>query len=833
MQTGCRMQAINIKTGSIAQGSVNGTMNAMISEGGSHSIANVTTEQINGRALAEELVRHSAQATGVLLTQEQISGLSSDQIRRILDIVIVSKTQSDAGSNLNSFSSPRRVPAISTASATQWQGPGSFLQNKYRISSLAPALTDEAQCLSRGQVVEIDEQYGNTKFTEPQKRSPDIAAASSDVAWQLHRIDNIDTQALTCSMEERNIAMIRERFTTTAEGCFATEKQIAMSDDEKAQASQIENIQAAGFNGIAQNFRYDPSSACQASGTDLCTEKVSSMCERAISCRNLGNEPTTGIDGAKDEYQKVVKLTEIQRSFKPAMLRMRPVVRRMCDRYSPQHRTMFIKGLGECWSILNISCNFSNNDKTFVSTPSWLTLSLLMKVELYMSRLLRTAVNILRNRKYREQNRSRTTGGKVSAAQRLPTTKDLNLPVTRTETAMTGSGQSSLHSFGSNSVEFQPATKQRQLYLSQVQDMERINESTNVALQTNVTMQMQLGTPQKIREDQPVLSRVKSQTSSQGHCTQIHEVTAAAKFVPFPQTTLGFSSETRSLMDVSSSPAYTWKVPNAKRSVKNQQAVQGILVSQRMYTEISSPTECHRESAANRVIECTTPKIQEKRSNMFQKAESLSNYAENVEACAKMLEEYITAEIRDHQRKRLHDTIVSIGMNQSWRKRRSKGTKRPLEGMNISNYSGNKVIKSKCLFECSTEDGLMLARKKIKWTDTLRIVEEDCNAVRDCFPAVKVDIEEEFGFPLVKCTLENKFMQLPVLIIRLDRGYPRSGGTRYGFERPAMGWIGVLADIKERFQYMLQTGSARHVGVSACLYAWADAVDTIINKSCT
>jgi len=109
-------------------------------------------------------------------------------------------------------------------------------------------------------------------------------------------------------------------------------------------------------------------------------------------------------------------------------------------------------------------------------------------------------------------------------------------------------------------------------------------------------------------------------------------------------------------------------------------------------------------------------------------------------------------------------------------------------------------------------------------------VEADCEAAKKRNPLLSIEILEEFGQPVVSCLLITE-IRLPKLILRVQRGYPRKGGATYGFERPPMGWIGVLDEIRTRFKRALATAPAASVGVAAFLDAWAREADAVLNGS--
>lgn len=143
------------------------------------------------------------------------------------------------------------------------------------------------------------------------------------------------------------------------------------------------------------------------------------------------------------------------------------------------------------------------------------------------------------------------------------------------------------------------------------------------------------------------------------------------------------------------------------------------------------------------------------------------------------------------------------------------------------------MINSKTVFECSTEMGLRLAKRPLGDSSDGKALKEavvtDCIAAKDSQPIISYEILEEFGLPLVVCQLMIPEIRLPKLYLRIQRGYPRKGGATYGFERPALGWTGLLAEIHLRFKNSIAVAPAA-VGVAAYLDAYAREASSVISK---
>eukprot|EP00178_Gracilaria_changii_P002771 TRINITY_DN1404_c1_g1_i1.p1 TRINITY_DN1404_c1_g1~~TRINITY_DN1404_c1_g1_i1.p1 ORF type:complete len:1200 (-),score=233.53 TRINITY_DN1404_c1_g1_i1:657-4256(-) len=165
-----------------------------------------------------------------------------------------------------------------------------------------------------------------------------------------------------------------------------------------------------------------------------------------------------------------------------------------------------------------------------------------------------------------------------------------------------------------------------------------------------------------------------------------------------------------------------------------------------------------------------------------------------------------------------------------------KGFKRKTSLADVENYEGGGgVIETKTVFECSPETGLRLAKKPRLEAGDMQLLREavkrDVKAAKEKNPRLSVWIVEEFGHPVVVCMLKIAEMRLPKLMLRVQRGYPRKGGARYGFERPPMGWVGLVEEVRKRFKKELSISPAASVGVAVILNAWASQAEAVLNGS--
>lgn len=148
----------------------------------------------------------------------------------------------------------------------------------------------------------------------------------------------------------------------------------------------------------------------------------------------------------------------------------------------------------------------------------------------------------------------------------------------------------------------------------------------------------------------------------------------------------------------------------------------------------------------------------------------------------------------------------------------------------VGNANSSKTSHLNTVSDGTNKVALPFKKRRLLRLGMFRAVEADCKAVRARYPSLQAEVSEEYGLPVVSCTYANNLMKLPCLVLRVEQGYLQNEGVRYGFERPAMGWIGPLSTMKRRFKSRLNSGPLPQNAVSATLIAWADAVASTLTE---
>lgn len=244
----------------------------------------------------------------------------------------------------------------------------------------------------------------------------------------------------------------------------------------------------------------------------------------------------------------------------------------------------------------------------------------------------------------------------------------------------------------------------------------------------------------------------------------------------------------------------------------------------RIKTELSSVP-------ANKPI---APTISTTKVSIEQNLQHMQTNVMNVVDQALRWEAFMHSDSKRGQTERIQNTLAALcSMNNASGSGSGELKKRPSSLVDVNNCAeGDDIIRSKSVFECSTEQGLRLAKRPKNDATDLRCareaVEADCKAAQELNPLLDLEIVEEFEKPVVKCMLLIEEIKLPKLVLRVERGYPRKGGASYGFERPPLGWVGIVGEIRTRFLKALGNVPTTSIGVAAYLDAWAREAEAVV-----
>lgn len=112
------------------------------------------------------------------------------------------------------------------------------------------------------------------------------------------------------------------------------------------------------------------------------------------------------------------------------------------------------------------------------------------------------------------------------------------------------------------------------------------------------------------------------------------------------------------------------------------------------------------------------------------------------------------------------------------------------------------------------------------------VVQNECQALAERHGSqIQLDISEEFGLPIVVCQVLVPELRLPKLVLRVASGYSEGiTGADYGFERPALGWTGLLAEIRQQFRADIAALPSSSITVAAFIDAWTSSVLCILRS---
>lgn len=244
-------------------------------------------------------------------------------------------------------------------------------------------------------------------------------------------------------------------------------------------------------------------------------------------------------------------------------------------------------------------------------------------------------------------------------------------------------------------------------------------------------------------------------------------------------------------------------------------------------------------SAPPQVPQAAQPRDRRPEMSAQQKLQQIDNMVKEVSQQAHQLEQAYEMEAKRQKSERIQITLAALRNSSSASasdEAEKRGAKRKSSLADVENYeAADGVIETKTVFECSPETGLRLAKRPRNEAGDMQLMRDavkmDVEAAKERNPSLSVEIIEEFGLPVVKCMLRIPGIRFPKLVLRVQRGYPRKGGATYGFERPPMGWVGILEQVRSRFKQVLSISPAASVGVAAILDAWASEADAVVNGS--
>lgn len=146
--------------------------------------------------------------------------------------------------------------------------------------------------------------------------------------------------------------------------------------------------------------------------------------------------------------------------------------------------------------------------------------------------------------------------------------------------------------------------------------------------------------------------------------------------------------------------------------------------------------------------------------------------------------------------------------------------------------SGNEAIKAETVFESTADGGSRLTKMAKTESDVAKslksVVEADCILAQTRNPLLSIDITEEFDQPVVTCQVLIEDIKLPKLRLRVQRGYPKRGTVSHSFERPPLGWVGVLETVRARFTNAIDAAPGTGISVATFLEAWGREAQAVV-----
>lgn len=590
-----------------------------------------------------------------------------------------------------------------------------------------------------------------------------------------------------------------------------------------------------------------------------------------------------------NDYRTATRLVQIQKRYRPALRKFMPVIRRMIEKYPFRERNRFSEHLRKCCGILSTSFKVSRKGKIEYSTPNDPTLSMLARTDAFLLQLMRTTAKVLR---YRQNNGPKPNSAKkylgcvskptpVSAKlHQDPTMQALGkasvetlrgrpspcVPVNHlsfqkpdfasqkvetSENTRVVSKQVGLHFF----TQGQPVSQTQNLQLPHQHKAHTLPHESSTPLQQKMPLQAtsglnpviantylpptfsqnrtsqieQMKTPvqcgilnphfqagQKLQEGNEHFQTSRKLQTLRKAEKPLLDGCQADEGTSMPKKVSVFGlAQTGSAMNAASQEETLKSVPMRIYSSQNATAGDG-------HATVSAAARSESECPKTHPVSTT---------QLRQKARLVVSSVKEALKCTEQWEVLMRKETERTRTSRIQSTLAVLWRNRDLNREIVESSERG--GLNTSlrtdSHDATGVTRSRTLLERSNEETRVEKRPRLAQSEIFRTVEADCQAARERCPSLRTQTSDMYGLPIVSCTLENRLMQLPKLVLHVEQGYPRKGVARYGFEHPAMGWVGALRNIRECFRRTLQSEQTTANGVAAVLVAWADAVHEVVN----
>lgn len=840
-------------------------------------------------------LKSSAQLT---LTEEQMRGLNSEQIRRIL--IIANERNIQVGQDVSPVLAEQAEQEPKT-SHVQQMGISIREPTDVAVNSPAPIHHGLQHSKQAADLMNTKRLSNATQFRcDAQVISP-VSHGVNGPHQEMNTVSYGQGQQSFAgtSMLPSNVTI---QYQMQAPGQNTTRMQFRKPSDRRGTMQLTQNVNPPRNTSEAQNE--GESETCKrggahnsslsshgTTGTQAPSGTVNPKTERLI--RPVA-DPRSQINSDEivktNEYRTATTLVQLQKRYKPALQKFMPVIQRMVERYPLKQRNRFSEHLRNCCSILTISIKLSGEGKIEFSTPNCPTRSMLARVDAFLLQLMRTTAKALRYRRNRVQKPNLMKrhsahflkpapvigGMHQSSFQPTPSEVPGEISSRQISQRIPGNHPSSQKCdfaaqkaivaerapLASHQVGYPSFIEKKQV--SQTQNSQQLPQPRTPAIlhKSFIPLQQKL-TPQTISRSNSVpVSAPPRPAADLDRTPQMRQIpTPVQKGTSYQQSWMAsklqegsqhfqssgkHQSFTKVVQPISEGnqaskgPSATKKFPAGltHSATNTNTTLQGNVVK-------SAPINLNSHQDANGHSGPVTATGKRKSTPECPETSpvptiSLQQKARHVGACVKEalkysgeLEALMQKEMKRMRFERVQSTLSVLWRHKDLKREHARSLEQSeLKASPDTDNCNPKGMNGSGRFLERSSEGTHIAKKpRLVRSDIFRAVEADCQAARAKYPSLRPQISEIYGLPVVTCSLESRLMQLPNLVLHVEQGYPQKGIARYGFERPTIGWVGLLGKIRERFQKTLESGEIAVNGVAAVLVAWANAADGVASQA--
>eukprot|EP00186_Timspurckia_oligopyrenoides_P003479 CAMPEP_0182444290 /NCGR_PEP_ID=MMETSP1172-20130603/2789_1 /TAXON_ID=708627 /ORGANISM="Timspurckia oligopyrenoides, Strain CCMP3278" /LENGTH=1040 /DNA_ID=CAMNT_0024639815 /DNA_START=142 /DNA_END=3264 /DNA_ORIENTATION=- len=215
---------------------------------------------------------------------------------------------------------------------------------------------------------------------------------------------------------------------------------------------------------------------------------------------------------------------------------------------------------------------------------------------------------------------------------------------------------------------------------------------------------------------------------------------------------------------------------------------------------------------------------------------SMENSVKRALEVSRLLPSLIDDEVKRRRKDRVSSTFQSM-VGLIWQQSASLPEKRQLRlsvlglesdpslSINSASITTPDVMESELYCERVSRSLLSTSQRRLRDK-----VEAECTAAQGRNPTLVLDLWEELGLPVICCSLLIPQVRFPNLLIRASRMYTTGEKPVIVFERPCLGWIGVLECARNGFLEKIKS-NPKVLSIAEILDCWAREAENAVTNA--